>query len=168
MLGSDDLTDRIYADATIRAALERAAHARREPAPVARVPWWRRRVVQWLAPAIAVAAVVVVVVVQHQSPELPPVFRGSNDAALAIEPQGDIAAPPARFVWHSLPSAASFRFELFDASQPAPVFSATTTDTVVLLPTGIAPPRGYWKITPLDDVGVGTTSGTLTHYVVVE
>jgi hypothetical protein len=117
---------------------------------------------------MAVAAVVVIVVVQQQSPEVPPVFRGSGDAALAIEPHGDITAPPVRFVWHSSPAASAYRFELYDASQPAPVFSTTTTDTAVSLPDGIAPPRGYWKITPLDDVGVGTNSGTLTHYVVVE
>lgn len=168
VLNSDELSDRIYGDATVRATLEHVVHARRKRAVAARVPWWRRRVVRWLAPAVAVAAVAVIVVVQQQSRELPVVFRGSGDAVLAVAPAGDIATPPERFVWHSLPAASAYRFELFDPELPAPVFSTTTSDTVVSLATGVAPPRGYWKVTPLNDVGVGTTGGTLTHYAVVE
>lgn len=165
VLSNEDLIDQIYADENARAAIETARRARRERALAtgARRSWWRRGMGGWLIPAAAVIAVLAVVLVrQSTTPVSPPLFRGGTSGIVAVKPQGEVSNVPQRFVWHP-GKAAAYRFELFDASSHS-IFSTVTHDTVVTPTDVTVPTRGYWTVTPLDDLNLTAGEPLLTHY----
>jgi hypothetical protein len=172
VLANSELSDRLYADANVRAALETAAHARRERSVAAASvdPWWRRHVWRWMVPAVGVAAVAIFMFVQQtESPEQAPVFRGADRHFAAIEPAGDIESVPSQFVWSASDGAAYYRFELFDAAS-ALVLETVTSDTMITidLATIAVPTEGYWVVTPLNDVRVGAGDAIISQYKTAE
>ena len=83
------------------------------------------------------------------------VVRGGGVAAQPLEPTGDLAGTPARFVWSRDPGAQSYRVELFDA-QGAVIATVVTADTTLAVEalTPSPPAAGEWKVTPLDADGI--------------
>jgi len=171
LLANEALVDRVYEDASLQAALEAAGRGRRERAAAAggTVPWWRRRRFWWLLPVGA--ATITTVIMLAQPPRRPerPVFRGEEGEFVAVEPMGEVAGPPSRFVWTAAPDAAYYRFELFDDAS-SPIFTEETADTVVTIEAGTAqvPARGYWVVTPLNDLRIRAGGPLLTRYRAVE
>jgi len=168
VLSNPEMVDRLYADVSMRAALDTVARAKRERAvaSASAEPWWRRRMLRWVAPAVAVAAVAIFVFVRpSQPPEQPPVFRSVERRLEAVEPRGDVDAVPTRFVWSSSDDAAYYRFELYDVSS-TPVFDTVTADTTVTFDSTVTPvpPEGYWVVTPLNDLRVGIGADIVTQY----
>ena len=151
VLANPELADRLYNDASLVAAIETAARARRQNAVdgASDAPWWRRPMLRWLAPAAAVAAVFVVMVVMRPSaPDEGPVFRGEDVSLEGYAPQGDVSDVPAEFTWAAVEGASFYRFELFDSASVL-VFTTTTDDTRLALPAQTsAPASGYWTLTP--------------------
>jgi hypothetical protein len=169
VLSSPELSDRLYSDISLQAAIETAARARSERAveTAPAEPWWQGRIVRWLAPAIAIAAVAVLMIArQPKAPFEPPVFRGSEGGLEAVEPRGDVSEVPSLFVWHPSDAASFYRFELFHASSSAPLFTIVTSDTSVSVddPTVEVPARGYWVVTPLNDLRVDDGDEIITQY----
>lgn len=167
LLANEALVDRVYEDASLQAALEAAGRARRERtvAPGRAVPWWRRRPFWWLLPVGAVTITAVIMLAQPPRRPEPPVYRGEEREFVAIEPMGELAGPPSRFVWTAAPGAAFYRFELFDDAS-SPVFTEETADTIVTVEAGTAqvPARGYWVVTPLNDLRIRAGGPLLTRY----
>ena len=166
VLSNAEIVDRLYEDASLRAVLETVGRARRERevAAAPAVPWWRRWAGQWLVPAAAVAAVAILMFTQ-KSPEQPPVFRGADGHLEGVEPMGEVGEVPSRFVWTASEGAAWYRFELFDATS-TPVFDTVTADTIFTIEaiTLRVPARGYWVVTPLNDLRARTGGPVLIRY----
>jgi hypothetical protein len=164
------LSELVYADAQIQAALETAAEEKkRESRPAsAREPrrWWRLPALRWGVPVAVAAAILAVFVVVDRSPGPPPkeVFRGGESGFAAISPQGDLGETPARFVWTPYPGAAHYRFELFDAASTLVHTTVTADTTTRVSVAGAAARQGYWMVTPLDE-NLSTIGQTLlTRY----
>jgi len=171
-LSNPELTDRLYADVSVREALESAARARREREVTAASaqPWWRRGLVRWLAPVAVVAAVAVFMFTQQtQTPDGPPVFRGGGGDVVAVEPAGEVDQLPSHFTWTALAGATYYRFELFDAASTL-VLETVTADTALIIDpaTTEVPAEGYWVVTPLNDLRVRAGEATLTRYRTAE
>jgi hypothetical protein len=75
-------------------------------------------------------------------------FR-DGDAIVLLQPSGRITQSEAlRFAWRRAPSATSYRFELIGPTGDS-VFTATTSDTVVLLPSSVRVESGseyVWSV----------------------
>lgn len=172
VLANEDLVDEIYADENARAAIETAVRARRERALRASATsphqaWWRRGLGRWLIPAAAVAAVVTFALLRPSPTLVPaPVFRGEGTELSAIGPEGDVPTVPQRFLWHP-GKAATYRFELFDASSTR-IFSTVTSDTFVTPKDVAIPANGYWTVTPLNDLNMTSGDRILSSYRVHE
>lgn len=85
-----------------------------------------------------------------------PVMRGAADIVVPIAPpEGAQTDRSPAFAWHPAPSAERYVFELLDGSGE-PVFTTTTADTVVALPTDVTlrPGADYrWIVRGLDAAG---------------
>jgi len=166
ILSKPELSDRLYADVNVRTAIEDAARTRRELAVAAAsaVPWWRRPMLRWLAPAAAVAAAAVVVLVMRPtSPDGPPVFRGDETTIEGFSPRGTVVAAPQEFEWRPIEGAAYYRFELFDAAS-IEVFATTTDQTRLTVDAIPVPSAGYWVVTPLNDVRAPVGDARVIRY----
>lgn len=147
-------------DALAADALATAPVLDARPAIAAR----RRRGWSWgltriLLPAAAAIAVAVGVFrwagMERRTPGGEDVVRGAGAFAQPLEPTGDLASPPRRFVWTRDPAAETYRVELF-GGDGAVIGVAVTADTTLgiaaLAP--VAPAAGEWRVVPLDADGL--------------
>ena len=154
LLGDPDLMAAAYDDISVRDSLKESAQARRIVSFGARSP--RRR--KWALPflTVATAASIAFLVFVLPRPTDHEVFRGeAATAPRAVEPLGDVATAPVRFVWTRDPGATQYRLEIFgpDGSR---LHVSTTSDTVLVFDQDFTPPAsGHWKATSLDSIGVG-------------
>ena len=85
-----------------------------------------------------------------------PVMRGAVDVVVPIAPpDGAQTDRSPAFAWHPAPSVERYVFELLDGAG-APIFTMTTADTVVALPTDVTlrPGAAYrWIVRGLDAAG---------------
>lgn len=126
-----------------------------------RAPWWRGG---GAAVALAASALLAVGLLARQyGGDRPEPFRG-GDAVALVAPATELAqgsgAP--RFVWHAVPGAVRYEFELVD-DRGELVHGATTAagDTVVALPDGVAlqPGTEYrWLVRAVTAAGAQSTS----------
>jgi len=88
---------------------------------------------------------------------------------VAMEPMGEVAEVPSRFIWTASADASFYRFELFDA-ESNPIFETVTADTVFTIEavTLRVPARGYWVVTPLNDLRVRAGGPLLSRYHVMD
>lgn len=160
VLASPELSDRLYAEVNLRAALEGVTNRRTQTRS-----WWRRPAVRWGVPAV-VAAALAVLLVLPRNPETDrgPRYRGTGAVPVAVAPRGEVAAPPERFVWRDA-GAPYYRLELF-AADATPVASAVVADTIYTIDPASTPvpDRGYWVLTPLDDLHVSAGKPLVTRY----
>jgi hypothetical protein len=160
VLASDELAAELYAETSLDAALETARKG--DPSGTVAGPerWWRRREVGFLVPLAAAALLLLVLRGPGDddgSGPAPPTFRGEDAVARCVSPIGDLAAPPARFVWTRDPAAAMYRFELRDISSEL-LFRTTTSDTTLEVAADAWDAdsfvEGYWKVVPMSAAGV--------------
>jgi hypothetical protein len=111
----------------------RGANGRPGAAPS---PWWRRA----MGPmAIAASLLLVVTLGRGYRPgsDDAGVTRGAAEGIALVAPVTDVAPADARhFVWHPVPEAVRYAFELVDADGTL-VYQTTTADTTVALPATV-------------------------------
>jgi hypothetical protein len=172
ILRDRELASTLYADVNLRSSFDEAARTQRGRAhdgAEQRDAWWRKPSFRWAVPAAAASVIVIVAIgiFNPRGPEDPSVFRGDGSVLQPITPKGDLNAPPNQFVWRSDPQATRYRFEWFDESSK-PVFVTITADTVVSPGpadlSGPIPARGYWRVTPLDEMNVSGRPGPPVWY----
>jgi hypothetical protein len=170
IIGTHALSDKLYADMSLVVALESAAQARRERQARAaqEAPRWYRQPLRWAVPLALAASLAILVIGRSPSgPEVPAVFRNASEAPVVLAPVGDIATSPRLFTWRYKASIAHYRFELFDPAATV-LFSYVTADTSLALdPLAVEiPDKGFWVLTPLDDLHLQAGSEVTTWYQV--
>lgn len=169
VLAKDELSDRLYADMSMLVALETATQARQKrlAKSAKSAPWWQWQPLRWAIPVAAMATIIAFLIGRGPSaPEAPPVFRGGYTALEVLTPKGDVTAPPHTFVWRRDVGSAFVRFELFDAASTSLYSVTAETSLVVKVSTIDIPSRGYWVLTPLDDLRVPIGEEVTTWYQV--
>lgn len=107
------------------------------PDAVRPAAWWRRGTTATMALAACALLAVGLVARDRVSPG-GEATRGSGSGVTLIAPATDPAtgAAAAGFVWHAVPGASRYEFELLGADGE-PVHQATTSDTVLTLPAAV-------------------------------
>ncbi len=164
VLSDDDLASALYGDVNLSMALDEVAagamEAPSERKVVKNPRGWNRRFLPILVP-LAVAALVLLVMFPPErdrgARRGEPTFRGAESSVQIIRPVGVLDDVPTRFVWTLDSGAAMYRVELYDSSARL-LHRSTTSDTILVLPQGVlsdgAFEEGYWKVIPMNDVGV--------------
>jgi hypothetical protein len=118
-------------------ALHRAARADR-----------RVRGTRWLAAAAILLAVAATLLWKWQTHASERELRGRDRLSL-LAPIGEVpGTPPLTFVWHAVPLAVTYRFELLDRDSLR--YALTQTDTTLSLPDSVRLERGRtygWWVT---------------------
>lgn len=132
----------------------------RRRAPRRPAPWWRR---SSLPLALAATAVVAVGLTRFLGDGAPPagVMRGEADGVSVISPTGRIL-PGDRptFLWHAVPGASRYSFELLDADGNL-LHEAAVTDTSLVLPAEVPLAAGTdhrWIVRAIDALGASLGS----------
>lgn len=157
LLREDALAETLYADQSVVAAV-RAARAKR-----ARRTWPRA-----LPIAAAVAAIVGFVAFQDRLLPRRATLRGGEgaDAVRLLEPAGDLAAVPSRFVWTRSSQASAYRVRVYDDALRL-AGEAVTRDTILLrenIPGLDRLGAGSWSVTPLDSSGLELPPSPITEF----
>jgi hypothetical protein len=164
VLASDALCEALYGEESLDALAAEARAAEKvldaRPALTARPRrGWSWGFTRVLLPAAAAVAVLVGVFRwtgrERGAPPGEDIVRGAGAQALPLEPTGEVASPPQRFVWSRDPGAQSYRVELF-APDGSVLGSAVTADTTLgysaLAQAPVA--AGEWQVVPLDADGL--------------
>ena len=159
ILADPEASEELYAQLGIQDALERARGA----APRAAL---RRlfTVVLPLAAAIALLWLGPRWQQQLSAPPEPPRFRSLPGTLRGLEPQGELAAAPRQFRWQREPSAAQYRFELYDREATLR-YDAVARDTLLILPADAAAvDAGFWRVVPVDSAGAELRPSEPLHF----
>lgn len=164
VVASEALSEALYAEVSLDAldaeARETARVLDARPALAARSRrGWSWGVTRVLLPAAA-ALIVVAGIFRLAGPPrgahpAPDTVRGAEALAAPLEPVGELAAPPQRFVWSRDAGAESYRVDLYalDGSViGTSVTRDTTMDFAALSPAEVA--AGEWQVVPLDADGL--------------
>ncbi|MEP7327273.1 MAG: zf-HC2 domain-containing protein [Gemmatimonadota bacterium] len=115
--------------------------------------------------ATAAALLLVMRPVMVRAPEGPvsPPLRETADIAplIGYGPSGEVTFRSLRFVWGSAPNATAYRLTV-SAADGVPVWSASTLDTIVILPDSVrlqAGRRYFWLADALLDDGATRSTG---------
>lgn len=159
ILADPEASEALYAQLGIQDALERA----QGPVPRAAI----RRLFTVLLPlAAAIALLWLGPRWQQQAgaPPEPPRLRGLPGTLRGIEPRGDLTAPPRQFRWQAEPSAARYRFELYDREATLR-YEAVARDTLLVLPAAQpALAAGFWRVVPVDSAGAERRPSEPLHF----
>ena len=165
-LASDALSEALYAEVSLDLV-------RSDPRPMAKVtplPVRRPSATRWLVPLAAVLIAVSVLLLLRPRPSVTPgvdVLRGAASLS-ALEPVGNVSAPPERFRWTSVPGAASYRIELFDLSGNSMGTGISRDTTIAFGALAHAPlAAGEWRVTAIGPDGIDRDSRTRAAFRVV-
>lgn len=166
ILASRELAQRVYQNTNVTAAVQDAAAAKREQEIAKRETeyqrqfagvtrrWWQLPQVRLVGALAAMILLAAVFVFDPDDGGHPEVFRGSGQIVTALEPVGEVASTPTRFVWTHAANATSYRFELYDMSSKLQFETVTSDSTVSLDPSAVLiPTGGFWVVIPLDENG---------------
>jgi hypothetical protein len=136
------------------------------PRPARVLPWPRK----WIYTGLATAAAVLLVTLLPLSrrgtvlaPAAPPsddrLRSGESAVPVALEPQGSLNAPPARFRWQGIARAARYRVDLSNGAGELLWASSPVDTTSVDWPASVRVEAGvyYWQVTALPAADGRTT-----------
>lgn len=163
-LADDALAEALYSELSLDAVRREPAASR--AARDARFAWWR------VALPVAASLVAASAWWLWRSPSTAPVpddgtVRGSG-AMSALEPSGDVSAPPDSLRWTSAAGAASYRVELLDESGGA-IGLLVTSDTVAAVASlrSPVPSAARWRVTAIGADGLDLAAKTHAEWRVL-